>query len=103
MQTEKLFKEIEKLQDEMTQALMELVRIPAIAPESGGKGESEKAEKLLQICNTVGFDKIERFDAEDNRVPSKKRPNIVAYLKGKKDKETLWIITHMDIVPPGED
>ena len=103
MQTDQLFKTIEKLQNEMTETLMELIRIPAIAPESGGKGESEKAEKLLQICNTVGFDKIERFDAEDNRVPSKKRPNIVAYLKGKKDKETLWIITHMDIVPPGED
>ena len=103
MQTDQLFKTIEKLQNEMTETLMELIRIPAIAPESGGKGESEKAEKLLQICNTVGFDKIERFDAEDNRVPSKKRPNIVAYLKGKKDKETLWIITHMDIVPPGEN
>jgi succinyl-diaminopimelate desuccinylase len=103
MQTDQLFKEIERLQDEMAETLMELIRIPAIAPESGGKGESEKAEKLLQICKATGFDKIERFDAEDNRVPSKKRPNIIAYLKGKKDKETLWIITHMDIVPPGDN
>ena len=103
MQTDKLFKEIEKLKDEMAETLMELIRIPAIAPESGGAGESEKAEKLLQICKTVGFDRIQRFDAEDNRVPSGKRPNIIAYLKGKSDEETLWIITHMDIVPPGED
>jgi len=103
MQTDRLFKEIEKLKDEMTETLMELIRIPAIAPESGGTGESEKAEKLLQICKTVGFDRIQRFDAEDNRVPSGKRPNIIAYLNGKSDEETLWIITHMDVVPPGED
>ena len=103
MQADRLFKEIEKLKDEMTETLMELIRIPAIAPESGGTGESEKAEKLLQICKTVGFDRIQRFDAEDNRVPSGKRPNIIAYLNGKSDEETLWIITHMDVVPPGED
>jgi succinyl-diaminopimelate desuccinylase len=103
MQTEDLFKEIEKLQSEMTQALMELVRIPAIAPENGGQGESERAEKLIQILNAANVDRIERYDAEDERVPSKKRPNIIARCTGETAKETLWIITHLDIVPPGED
>jgi succinyl-diaminopimelate desuccinylase len=103
MQNEALFKEIERRENEMTKALMELVRVPAIAPESGGEGESEKAEKLLEMCRPIGFDKIQSFDAQDERVPSKKRPNIVCYLNGENNKETLWIITHMDIVPPGED
>ena len=87
----------------MAETLMELIRIPAIAPENGGDGEERKAEKLMQILEAVGFDKIERYDAEDERVSSKKRPNIVAYLYGEEETEKLWIITHMDIVPPGEE
>ena len=63
----------------------------------------QKAERLVQICRAIGFDKVQSCDAPDERVPSKKRPNIIAFMKGETDKERLWIITHMDIVPPGED
>jgi succinyl-diaminopimelate desuccinylase len=103
MQNQNVFSEIEKQRNQMIEALMELIRIPAIAPENGGEGETRKAEKLTQILSTIGFDKIERHDAEDKRVPSKKRPNIIAYCNGESDTEKLWIITHLDIVPPGED
>ena len=103
MQTATIFKEIEKLKGEMVQALIDLVRIPAIGPENGGEGELKKAEKLVNLCTKMGFDKIERFDAPDGRVPCKKRPNIVLRVNGDVSEETLWIISHMDIVPPGED
>jgi succinyl-diaminopimelate desuccinylase len=103
MEIPKVFSEIEKSKDEATEVLTELVRIPAIGPENGGEGELKKAEKLLQILNGIGFDKIERYDAVDERVPSKKRPNIIAYCQGEKTTEKLWIVTHLDIVPPGED
>lgn len=103
MEQERVFSEIEKQKDEATQALMELIRIPAISPQNGGEGEAKKAEKLTRILETVGFDKVERFDAIDERVPSKKRPNIVAHLQGEDDAEKLWIITHLDIVPAGEE
>jgi succinyl-diaminopimelate desuccinylase len=98
-----IFNEIEKQRDEMTQTLIDLIRIPAIGPESGGEGEIWKSERLVQICKTIGFDEVQNYDASDARVPSKKRPNLVAFLKGETDKERLWIVTHMDIVPPGED
>lgn len=87
----------------MAQALMEIIRIPAIAPENLGEGELRKAEKLTQILEAIGFDEIKRFDAEDERVPSKKRPNIIAYYYGENKAEKLWIITHLDVVPPGEE
>ena len=103
MQAQKVFSEIEKLKTDMTSVLMELIRIPAVAPENGGAGELKKAEKLLQILDAEGFDKIERFDAEDERVPSKRRPNVIAYSYGENSSEKLWIITHLDVVPPGED
>ncbi len=103
MQFDSVSSEIENLRNEMTQALTELIRIPAVAPENNGEGESKKAEKLMQILETVGFDKIERYDAEDERVPSKRRPNIVAYYYGENLSKKVWIITHLDVVPPGEE
>src|SRR4030066_241793 len=87
----------------MTEALTRLIRIPAVAPENGGDGEQRKAEKLAEILEPVGFDQIERFDAEDSRVSSGKRPNIITYLHGEDNVERLWIITHLDVVPAGEE
>ena len=98
-----VFHEIEKAEAEMAHVLMELVRVPAIAPENGGEGEMRKAERLLKVLEDVGFDKIERYDAADERVPSKRRPNVVACCYGENADERLWIITHMDVVPPGEE
>ena len=103
MQFQNIFSEIESQKNDVTQTLMELIRIPAIAPGNGGEGESKKAEKLMQVLETVGFDKIEHYDAEDERVPSKKRPNIIAYYYGESSTERLWIVTHLDIVPPGDE
>ncbi len=103
MQAQNIFQEVEKQKSAMVDALMGLIRIPAIGPENGGEGELRKAEKLTQLLENVGFDKIERFDAEDPRVPSRKRPNIIAYYYGAADSKRFWIVTHMDIVPPGED
>ena len=103
MEHQGVFSEIERQKDIMTKASMELVCIPAVAPENGGDGESKKAEKLMQILKFAGFRRIERFDAEDERVPSRKRPNIIAYCHGENNSEKLWIITHLDTVPPGEE
>jgi len=102
MNTDTVFKEIERMRNEMTETLMELVRVPAIAPQSGGDGESKRAEKLVQILKTMGFTDIRHVDADDERVPSRKRPNLIAYLNGET-KERLWIITHLDVVPAGEE
>ena len=103
MQNQKLLREIEQSRDEMIEALKTLIRLPAVGPENGGNGELGKAEKLFEILKKAGFDKIERYDAADSRVSSGKRPNIVAYYYGKLDAKRLWIVTHMDVVPPGEE
>jgi succinyl-diaminopimelate desuccinylase len=102
MQNNRLFQEAENLKPEMISALTELCRIPAVAPENGGNGETQKAQKLAEILATVGFDKIEHYDADDSRVPSGKRPNIVAFLNGETEKR-LWVVTHLDVVPAGEE
>ena len=103
VQDEKVFSEIDGLQDEIIKTLMEFIRIPAIGPENDGEGESRKADKLVKTLTAMGFSKVVRIDAPDGRVPSEKRPNIIAYTEGEKTAETLWIVSHMDIVPPGEE
>jgi succinyl-diaminopimelate desuccinylase len=103
MQSQQIFSEIEKQRKQLTETLIELIRIPAIAPENGGEGELKKAQKLVQILHSMGFGQIERYDAEDKRVPSGKRPNIITYYNGENASERLWIVTHLDIVPPGEE
>jgi len=103
MQSRNIRSEIERQKNEMAQTLMQLIRTPAIAPENGGEGESKKTEELMQVLKTAGFDKIEHYDAQDKRVPSKKRPNVIAYCYGEDIAERLWVITHLDVVPPGEE
>ncbi|MBT0160162.1 M20 family metallo-hydrolase [Candidatus Bathyarchaeota archaeon A05DMB-2] len=103
MQNQRLFHEIEQLQTEMVETLMTLIRLPAIGPENGGDGENQKAEKLTQILQDAGFDRIERYDVEDSRISSGKRPNIITYCRGETDAKRLWIVTHLDVVPPGEE
>ena len=87
----------------MVKTLMALIRLPAIGPENGGNGETEKAEKLTKILHDSGFDTIEHYDVEDSRVSSRKRPNIIAYFRGDTEAKRLWIVTHLDVVPPGEE
>ncbi len=101
MSNRELFEEIENSKTEMVETLMALVRIPAVGPENGGEGESKKAQKVAQLLGEVGFDEIQRIDAEDPRVPGGSRPNFVAYIRGDIDQK-IWIITHMDVVPAGD-
>jgi len=45
---------------------------------------------------------ILEINAPDTRVASGIRPNLVAKFKGKNHDRTIWIMAHMDVVPPGE-
>ncbi len=103
MDKAEVFHELDSLRHEMEEALMSLISVPAVGPENGGDGEELKAQRLIQILKGIGFDKIERYDAPDQRVSAGKRPNITAYLNGESDTKKLWILTHLDVVPPGED
>jgi succinyl-diaminopimelate desuccinylase len=103
LETQKIFDQIDALQQEMVDSLIKLLRVPAVAPENGGDGEQAKAQVLMQMLSKVGFDRIDRYDSDDPRVPSGKRPNILAYINGAPEEKRLWVITHLDVVPPGEE
>ncbi|MCK9229300.1 MAG: M20 family metallo-hydrolase [Syntrophales bacterium] len=93
---------IDSYTDDMIQLQTRLTAIPAIAPENGGNGEQEKARALLGILQGWGFRDFTSYDAPDERTSSGVRPNVVYTLQGRDRDHTVWIITHLDVVPPGE-
>ena len=99
MKLDEILKRIEASEEDMISDMCEMIRIPAIGPLNGGKGEGERADKILQFLK--GFDSIERIDAADHHDPTVLRPNILARKNGK-GKGTVWVVSHMDTVLPGD-
>lgn len=93
-----VLRKIEESRDDIVNEMVDMIRIPAIAPVNGGKGEGERADHLESRLE--GFDSIVRVDVPDDTEPSVIRPNILARKKGPEDG-TVWIVAHMDTVPVG--
>ena len=92
----------------------ELTKRPAVSPDSGGQGELDKCLFLESWLRSRGIDQLERYDAPDSRAAGGIRPNLIATLPGNdtlpggasppgaEDGGRLWIMSHIDVVPPGE-
>ncbi|MEM3671149.1 MAG: M20 family metallo-hydrolase [Thermoprotei archaeon] len=78
----------------------EMIPLVAVGPANGGEGELEKCRYLEQKIRELGVKEIQRVDIPDPRVKGGSRPNLLA--KFGEKKETLWIVAHMDVVPPGD-
>lgn len=98
----KVTEKIASYRHEMISLQGKLTSLVALSPENGGTGEIEKAEFLKSYLGNISGVSIEEIRAPDKRVPCGYRPNLVAKLKGMKEGRTVWIMTHMDVVPPGD-
>lgn len=78
-----------------------MTSLPAIGPDNGGEGEARKASFLKQVLQKIGITEIQEINAKDERVPGGLRPNLAVRIPGKS-KRTLWVVGHMDVVPPGD-
>lgn len=99
---DELLRRIEGYREWAVELQRGLTAIPAVCPESGGEGEHDKAVWLEGILDALAFDDVARFDAPDARAKGGVRPNVVARYKGVRSSRTLWIMSHLDVVPPGE-
>jgi succinyl-diaminopimelate desuccinylase len=93
---------IEKMEREMVELQTLLTAIPALAPENGGEGEAAKAEALIAYLRKKGDFDITTCSAADERVPGKTRPNVVLTIPGRDSRRSFWIMSHLDVVPPGD-
>ncbi len=98
---DKICARLEELTPDMIEMQCRLVALPAISPKSGGEGEKARADYLARVLKGWGL-MVEEFRAPDPSAPCGYRPSLIARLRGKSgDKPTLWVMTHLDVVPAG--
>jgi len=108
---DKLFSFIDNAEALAVELETELSKYPAISPESGGQGELDKALWLEGWLTKRGFP-FKRIDIKDERAKAGVRPNLVVDVSAACSQDaasrtpanggTLWIMSHIDVVPPGE-
>ena len=89
-------------ENDMVELLSNLIKIPALGPKNGGNGEVEKAKWLASFCESKGF-KVEWFNAPCKDVTDGIRPNLLVRIQGTSSARRLWIMSHIDVVPPGNE
>ena len=87
---------------QMIELQRDLTAVPALGPQNGGTGEWEKAAVLEKWLARLGLGPCASYPAPDSRVPRGSRPNLVITLPGRRSDSAFWIMSHLDIVPPGE-
>ncbi len=97
---DKVCAHIDELEPEMVELQKKLVSLVALSPSSGGEGEKPKAEYMKSLLQGWGLE-VTEYRAPDKDAPCGYRPSLVARLKGRRASPTLWIMTHLDVVPPG--
>jgi len=93
---------LEEHVEEMVELQASLTSFPAISPDCGGEGEWEKGWLLECYLAEHGIAPAEHYDAPDERVLEGNRPNFLLRLPGPSGRPRLWIMSHLDVVPPGE-
>ncbi len=91
---------VRELEPAMVGLQRELVARPAVCPASGGEGEKARADFLRVLLEGWGLE-VAEFRAPDPSAPCGYRPSLVARLAGRDRTRTLWLMTHLDIVPSG--
>jgi succinyl-diaminopimelate desuccinylase len=100
---EQIFSWIDKSESLAVELETELTSRPAMSPDSGGEGELDKCLFLEEWLEAHGITQLERYDAPDERARGGVRPNLIATVPGgSADGGCVWIMSHTDVVPPGE-
>ncbi len=99
---EDVYSRIEGYRTEIIEMQRELTSRPALGPENGGSGEHEKANYLKERLLSLKPDLFNEVQAPDNRAANGYRPNLVAAWNGSNKGKPVWVLSHLDIVPPGD-
>jgi succinyl-diaminopimelate desuccinylase len=97
-----VYKKIDSFRPEIIKMQRELTARPALGPENGGSGEHEKADYIKEQLLLLKPDTLFDIPAPDERAANGYRPNLLAAWNGSKEGRTIWILSHLDIVPPGD-
>ncbi|HNW58856.1 MAG TPA: M20 family metallo-hydrolase [bacterium] len=102
MKMQRLIALIDGWREEVITLQRHLVAIPALAPENEGDGERVKADYMRTWLEELGLDELKEINAPDARVSCGHRPNLLGWLYGEERGRTVWVLAHLDVVPPGD-
>ncbi len=97
-----IYTSIDKYRDEIILFQSELTKRVALGPDNGGTGEHEKADYIGKRFEEMNPDILLEVRAPDNRAQDGYRPNIIARWGKDESRPVIWVLSHMDIVPPGD-
>jgi len=99
---EKIFTRIDGSRQEIIQLQEALTSRVALGPENNGSGEHAKAGYIRDLLGSLEPDVLDEYRAPDERALDGYRPNLIAKWGGDVAGPTLWVLSHSDIVPPGD-
>lgn len=97
-----VFARIDSYRDEVIAIQEGLTSRPALGPDNGGTGEHEKAAYMKGFLEGLRPNALDEIHAPDERARDGYRPNILARWAGGPGASAVWILSHLDIVPPGD-
>ncbi|MDD4003824.1 MAG: M20 family metallo-hydrolase [Elusimicrobiaceae bacterium] len=100
--TKELYAKIDSYLDYAVDLQTRLTAIPAIDPANGGTGEYKKSLLVEEETKLLNPDELIHIDAPQAIAEGGVRPNMAVKFYGKDRSKTLWIMTHLDIVEPGD-
>jgi succinyl-diaminopimelate desuccinylase len=98
---EEIFERIDGYRDEVIEIQAALTSRIALGPGNEGSGEHEKVAFIKDLLKELDPDFLEEIKASDERAHDGYRPNLVAGWGEMKDQPSVWVLSHADIVPPG--
>jgi len=99
---EQIFLMIDGYRDEIIRLQSELTSRVALGPGNEGTGEHEKTCFISDLLSESKPDILEEIKAPDKKVPVGYRPNLVAEWRCGSNEPGVWVLSHSDIVPPGD-
>jgi len=99
---EKIFTRIDGSRQEIIQLQEALTSRVALGPENNGSGEHAKTGYIKDLLGLLDPDVLDEYRAPDERALDGYRPNLIAKWGGDVAGPTLWVLSHSDIVPPGD-
>ncbi len=96
-----VLEQIDGFRDEVIELQRNLTARVALGPQNGGSGEHEKMDFIYQLLRDMAPAMIQEIRAPDERARYGYRPSLIARWQGSRNKPVVWVLTHADIVPPG--
>lgn len=99
---ENVFERIDSYREDVIKLQADLTSRIALGPVNEGTGEHEKIAFVKDLLKESDPDFLEEIKAPDERARDGYRPSLVAGWGEMQDQSSVWVLSHADIVPPGD-